>query len=385
MIEHIFPARWQNAVDFAVLATALYLLLKWSAQARAMRLSLSIVGLFAAANLTRRLDLVITAWVIEASAWIMTGLLLIAFQHELRRMVMRIEDRFRGRARPDAEKEASARAIAGAAMTLARTRTGALIVVVGNNSIEELCGGGVELDARVSAELLVALFQKDSPLHDGAVIAEQEHIRRAGALLPLSQRTDLPPYYGTRHRAAIGLADRSDARVIVVSEERGEVTCLRQQEGFHANSEAAVFEWLARNTTPERTSLARQALQVFSTNLRLKFSAIGLAAVVWSLFFFTAGVTVRQLRVPIEFNNVGPGLDVTSQSANSVEVQVKGPSWLVESLDPTQVAVRFDLQAAREGRVTLLVNPAAVPLPFGVSLEKSTPARVEVRIAKILP
>ncbi|MCC6394503.1 MAG: YbbR-like domain-containing protein [Bryobacterales bacterium] len=124
---------------------------------------------------------------------------------------------------------------------------------------------------------------------------------------------------------------------------------------------------------------------MFSTNLHLKFSAIGLAAVVWSLFFFTAGVTVRQLRVPIEFNNVGSGLDVTTQSANSVEVQVKGPSWLVESLDPTQVAVRFNLQTAREGRVTLLVNSSVVQLPFGVSLEKATPSRVEVRIGKIQP
>ncbi|MCZ2147958.1 MAG: diadenylate cyclase, partial [Bryobacterales bacterium] len=311
--------RWQNIVDFAVLSTALYLLLKWSAQARAMRLSLSIVALFAAANLSRRLDLVITAWVIEASAWIMTGLLLISFQHELRRMVMHIEDRLRGRVRPDAEREASARAIARAVLTLAKTRIGALIVVVGNNSIEELCGGGVGLDARVSEDLLVALFQKDSPLHDGAVVIDQEHIQRAGALLPLSQRTDLPPFYGTRHRAAIGLADRSDARVIVVSEERGEVTCLRQQERFHASAEAAVSGWLSRNTSPERTSLPRQALQMFSTNLHLKFSAIGLAAVVWSLFFFTAGVTLRQLRVPIEFNNVGSGLDVTTQSTNSVE------------------------------------------------------------------
>lgn len=74
-----------------------------------MRLSLSIVGLFAAANLTRRLDLVITAWVIEASAWIMTGLLLIAFQHELRRMVMRIEDRFQaGRGRTPRRRRARA-------------------------------------------------------------------------------------------------------------------------------------------------------------------------------------------------------------------------------------------------------------------------------------
>jgi uncharacterized protein (TIGR00159 family) len=385
VIEHIFPPRWQNVVDFAVLATALYLLLKWSAQARAMRLSLSIVALFATANLARRLDLVITGWVIEASAWIMTGLLLIAFQHELRRMVMHVEDRFRGRVRPDAEREATARAIAGAALALARTRTGALIVVVGNNSIEELCGGGVELEARVSMDLLVALFQKDSPLHDGAVIIGQEHIQRAGALLPLSQRTDLPPFYGTRHRAAIGLADRSDARVIVVSEERGEVTCLRQQERFHANSESAVSGWLSRSTSPERTSVRRQVLQMFSVNLRLKFSAIGLAAVVWSLFFFTTGVTVRQLRVPIEFNNVGAGLDVTMQSANSVEIQVKGPSWLVESLDPTQAAVRFDLRTAREGRVTLLVNSSVVQLPFGVSLEKSSPARVEVRLGKIQP
>ncbi|MCL4851501.1 MAG: diadenylate cyclase, partial [Bryobacteraceae bacterium] len=104
---------------------------------------------------------------------------------------------------------------------LAAEKTGALLVLVRNDSITELMDGTIELAANISPEILEAIFQKNSPLHDGAAVIDGDQIVYANAVLPLTQRADLPVMYGTRHRAAMGLTELSDAIVIAVSEERG--------------------------------------------------------------------------------------------------------------------------------------------------------------------
>ncbi len=103
-------------------------------------------------------------------------------------------------------------------------RLGALIVIVRQNELTSVVETGIRLDARLSAELLKNIFFKNSPLHDGAVVIKEDRIVAAACILPLTERTDLPQFLGLRHRAAIGITENTDAFVIVVSEERGEVS-----------------------------------------------------------------------------------------------------------------------------------------------------------------
>ncbi len=103
-------------------------------------------------------------------------------------------------------------------------RLGALIVIVRQNDLTSIVETGIRLDARLSAELLKNIFFKNSPLHDGAVIIKEDRIVAAACILPLTERNDLPQFLGLRHRAAIGITENTDAFVIVVSEERGEIS-----------------------------------------------------------------------------------------------------------------------------------------------------------------
>ena len=103
---------------------------------------------------------------------------------------------------------------------------GALIVVARRNAVTELVSGGITLEPQFQSEILQAIFQKTSPVHDGAVIVRGDRIMRAATVLPLTERERVPSYYGTRHRAAMGLSERCDALVVVVSEERGEVKLM---------------------------------------------------------------------------------------------------------------------------------------------------------------
>jgi diadenylate cyclase len=114
-------------------------------------------------------------------------------------------------------------AIVKAALELARRRVGALIVLERSADLSDLAGSGLRLDAAVTPELLVAIFQPASPIHDGAAVVRGSRVTAAACLLPLSA-APVSPELGTRHRAAIGLAEEVDAAIVVVSEERGEIS-----------------------------------------------------------------------------------------------------------------------------------------------------------------
>jgi len=116
--------------------------------------------------------------------------------------------------------------IAESANTLARIKIGALIVIEKGMRVKEFVEGGISISAEVSPELLLSIFNPQSPLHDGAVIIKNEKILYAKCILPLSAEVQLSPLLGTRHRAALGLTEQVDALVVVVSEERGTISVV---------------------------------------------------------------------------------------------------------------------------------------------------------------
>ena len=118
--------------------------------------------------------------------------------------------------------------IALAATTLSSTKTGALIVIERNVGLKSIINGGVKLDAQLSYDLIVAIFNPASPLHDGAVVVRDQRIAAASCFLPLSLNPRLSKDLGTRHRAALGVTEDSDAVVIVVSEETGLISFVRR-------------------------------------------------------------------------------------------------------------------------------------------------------------
>ena len=117
--------------------------------------------------------------------------------------------------------------IAQACKEMADQKTGALIVIRGNDSLDEIIATGDTIDAKIGCRILLNIFFKNSPLHDGAVVIGDNRIVAARCTLPISERTDLPPKFGMRHKAAIGISEQCDASVLVVSEQRGQVSFVR--------------------------------------------------------------------------------------------------------------------------------------------------------------
>jgi diadenylate cyclase len=371
--------RWQSAVDFLVLAVAIYLLLRWSRVARALRLALSIMALRVGALVAGQLGLPITGWVLDGATIVALLSLVVVFQPELRRALMRLD--FPGRARQRNETPVVS-AISAAAWALARTKCGALIVIVRRDAIAELVTTSVLVGGRVSAEILEAVFQKGGPVHDGAAIIEGDVLLQVGAVLPLTQRTDVPEQYGTRHRAAMGLAERSDALVLVVSEERGEVTVMSGIGIRHIHSEAeleAALGGLEVTASDDTSSRVLRALR--RTDLRLAAAALGLSALVWSLTFLFPGSSVRVRTVPVELTNLPPGMTIASQSADTVEVWLRGSDFVFNSVNLEQLVARCDLKAAHPGMNAIKVEPSVLQLPLGLKVEGISPRDVSVRLA----
>jgi len=379
-VSTLTALRWQNATDFLVLTIAFYGLLRWAREARALRIAFGIAGLHAAALLALHFGLVVTSWVLNGLALTGVVLLIVVFQPEVRRTLMHLDSRLRLWTQSGPSRSSARTSIGEAVFSLARSRLGSLIVLVRRDSVTELTDDGIALDARISRELIESVFQKSSPLHDGALIIHGDRIIKANVVLPLTQRRDVPTMFGTRHRAAMGLAERSDAIVLVVSEQRGEVRVMRGRENWRVGDTVGLLGVLSSLETPTRTSLTRRALRLLTSDVRVKLAAAGLAAMVWSLWFLAAATTFRTVSVPIEFSNVPQGMDVSGQSATRLEIELRGSPWVMDTSSLTELIARFDLSHAKEGLQTLQVQPDTVELPPGTVIDRVSPKTVNVRV-----
>ena len=212
------------AVDIVIVTGSIYWLLLLIRGTTAMTVLRGVLVLLVGAFiLSRVLDLLMINWILRNS---LTGLLigmLIVFQPEIRRALERLGRTGLQSILRREERQDTLNMIVRASFSLARQNTGALIVVERETGLQDVIDTGVPVNAMLSPELLLSIFPESGPLHDGAVVVRGGSIVAAGCTLPLSE-SPLPAEFGMRHRAAVGLTERTDAVVIVVSEERGAVS-----------------------------------------------------------------------------------------------------------------------------------------------------------------
>jgi uncharacterized protein (TIGR00159 family) len=374
--------RWQYAVDFVVLTAAVYILLQWAKGTRALHVVLAIFGLHALASVAWQVDLTITGWLLDIGSVLLILMLLFFFQPELRRAFMRLDGLLSLGLRQARTVERLHETICRTVFAMAADRVGALIVIARNDSLRELVSGGTSLGAEVSPEILATIFHKDSPMHDGALLIESERISRAGVVLPLTQRRDVPSQYGTRHRAAMGMAERCDALVVAVSEERGEVTLMHGLETTLVSTTGALVAMMESLTTPPRIPAPARLRRWLFADKGYKLAAAGIAAVLWLMSLLGAGATVRTVSVPVEFSGVPSGMEIATQSATHLEVQLRGPSWLLSSLQMTGLVARFKVGNTSSGEITLRVGADNLDLPPGITLQRVRPEVIKVRLTR---
>ncbi len=225
--EALAHYRWFNdTVDIALVYFIFYRLLLIIRGTRAFQMLIGIGLIVLALIFSRALEFYTLDWLLH-SIWSQIVLaIVILFQPEIRRALAQVGERRLFRSMSPVEGSKFIEETVKAAVSMANKRIGALIVLERDTDLTTIVEMGTELDARVTKELLVSIFLPYSPIHDGAAIIRNGRIIAAGCFLPLTLSSNLSKDLGTRHRAAVGLTEESDAVVVVVSEETGEISIV---------------------------------------------------------------------------------------------------------------------------------------------------------------
>ncbi len=219
---------WQSIVDVLCMAFIVYRILLIIRGTRAIQMLVGLVILMVITFIAKFANLRAIYWLLENFWTIWVLAIIVLFQPELRRALAQVGHRRLFEAFHRIEKSSLIEEIVRATLAMAGKRMGALIVFEGDTNLAGYVEIGTALEAQVSRELLLSLFNTKSPLHDGAVIVADGKLAFAGCFLPLASEQQASKELGTRHRAAIGLTEETDAVVIVVSEETGHISIARE-------------------------------------------------------------------------------------------------------------------------------------------------------------
>lgn len=218
---------WKPIVEIIILWAVIYHILIFFEGTRARQVLRGMVILLAAFLLFQKLQLETLDWLLTKMFGLSVIAMLIIFHPEIRQGLAQIGQRhlFSSDLREE-ELDSVLREITNATENLAKDRIGALIAIEKNDPLTAYTESGVSVDAQVSSELIQAIFTPNNPLHDGGLVISNARLVAAGCLFPLNQNQDLSRIFGTRHRAALGLSEETDAVVIIVSEERKDVSLV---------------------------------------------------------------------------------------------------------------------------------------------------------------
>lgn len=219
--------RWQDAIDILLVSAILYRIFLMFRDTRAVPMLMGLLLLAAVSLVAHRLELFSLSWIVENfwAFWVLA--LVILFQPEIRRALTHLGQSWlvRGFLGPSLEERSHVVGdVVKAAESLAARRIGALIVIERTDGLRHYAELGVPLDALISPDLLGSLFLPYSPLHDGAAFIQGDRVVAAGCFLPLSRGVELGRKVGSRHRAALGISEETDAVALVVSEETGRIS-----------------------------------------------------------------------------------------------------------------------------------------------------------------
>ena len=227
MLDLLSTLRIQDVIDIGIIAFLIYRIIDLIRGTRAVQMLIGLAVLFLTYLSSQYFDLYTLNWILDNFLSSILLVIVVIFQDDIRRALTQVGSRPFFGGEPGIQGQ-DLEEIIRAAVSLASKRIGALIVLQREVGLNQYIEVGTQLDARVSKELITSIFLPPSPIHDGALIIHQGRIIAAGCFLPLTTNPHVSKTLGTRHRAAIGLTEETDAIVVVISEEEGAISMVRE-------------------------------------------------------------------------------------------------------------------------------------------------------------
>ncbi len=357
--------RFQDILDVLFLTLVAYHLYLWFRGTKALKALVGLLGLGIIFTVARTWGLFLTTWVFQILWQVLVILLIILFQSEIRQVLERVNPLqvigLHKASRPEKWIPGFTKAI----FALAERKIGALVIIERTDRVQEFIAEGQSLEGEPGPELLMSIFQKESPLHDGAVLIQGGRVTQVACYLPLSPDEGLPKEWGSRHRAALGLSERCDAWVVVVSEERGEVSLAQEKEMVHVGGAEKLSQLIVEAMTPispERKSWWERVHFFLVHRWHVKVGALFLVATLWLMLAGQQNFE-KTITVPLELTNIPAQLEILGPVNPKVEIKVRGLRKDVSTLNEKNVMADIDLSVAGLGRRTFSITRDHIRLP----------------------
>ena len=375
--------RVQDLLDILFLTVLAYYLFLWFRGTKAFNALVGLLALGIVFTLAQAWGLFMTTWVFQIFWQVLVILLIILFQSEIRQVLEKVDPLQAFGLSKRIKPGEWVQALSEGVFTLAEKKIGALLIVERQDRVEQWITAGRELEGEVSREILLSVFQKDSPLHDGAAVVRNGRMVLVACYLPLSSDENLPGAWGTRHRAAMGLSEKCDAMVIVVSEEKGEVTFVFQKKATPAASPDQLSLFLQENVQAmalPKPGWKKRSLSLLVHRWKVKAGALALVLVLWLLLAgqqnFEASLTL-----PLQVTNIPPEMEIVEPLDPQVKIRVRGLRKDAGTLSEKNVRVVLDLSPTAAGRRTFLITREDILLPDErVSIVSIEPSQVTFRL-----
>lgn len=375
-------------IDITFVAFLIYVILIWFKKSRAAFVLTGIIIIAAVFLLAQQFNLVLTTVILQGFFAVILIACIVIFQEEIRRFfeqvaVWSLNPRTRGHKTPRLPRD-RIEILVKTLIDLAHEKIGALIVLRGKNLIMGHLNAGIELNGRLSEAVLKSIFDPHSIGHDGAVVIEGDSIVQFGAHLPLSKSARYPEHGGTRHAAALGLSEMTDALCLVVSEEKGTVSSAHHGKIHNIKDSESLWtaiEHFYGETAPpkQRRTWANYILK----NFKEKLIAVGLAAMLWFVQVYGSTIIYKTYMLPVEFAEINAEMEITSVEPQEVEVTFAGPRRELYFLRRDRVRLFLKTLDLKEGVRTIKILPSDLIFPQNISPESIDPARVTVHIQKM--
>lgn len=357
--------RFQDVLDILFLTVFVYHLYLWFWGTKAFKALVGLLALGIVFTMARFWGLFLTTWVFQILWQVLVLLIIILFQSEIRQVLERVNPLKMIGLRAFSRSADLVLHLVKALFSMAEKKIGALVIFERIDSVEELITGGIPLEGEPSPELLISIFQKESPLHDGALLLRKGRVVKVGCYLPLSSVEGLPKEWGTRHRAALGLSERCDAWVLAISEERGEISLARDRQMMHVKNldqlSKLVQEALAA-TRPVVESWWERVLALMVRRWPIKLGAMGLVCLFWLLLAGQQNFEVT-LKVPLAIKNIPAEMEILEPVNTEVQITVRGLRKDASTLSNRNVHAEIDLSMARFGNRVFRITRDQIVLP----------------------
>ena len=392
--------------DIAFMSLLIYSVLMWFKRTKATFVLIGIVIIGLVYLLARLFNLVLTAFVLQAFFAVILVAIIVIFQEELRQLFGQVPEKLRQffeqipeRVRTFFERipiwgmsprEKSMSHVPKEIQTLTKTiidlaskKNGALIVIHGKSDLLRHLDGGVDLNGEISEPLLKSIFDPNSLGHDGAVVIEKGRISKFSCHLPLSKNFTQLQNRGTRHAAALGLAELTDALCIVISEERGTISFARNGELHQVGTEQIILllEDFYEEISPFTDSDPWHSF--FTRNYKEKILAVVITLALWFVFVYGSNLHHKSFRIPVEYTDLPSGYKVVDVDPQAVTVSFLGPRRAFYFFNEKGIRLFINVPDTSKGVKSVTLSESNLSFPKDITLESIEPPTVKVHIEEV--